>query len=159
MMSEEFRPHEAPATWNGHEGKLMRTSKDMWVFEWEGTNCSHNISSIDNFGEEPQTTCTEKLKENCIGVNTIFGETVRRLWRNVMNRRAEEVRREQGYNSRPREVYRLDRYIPAEVAEAMQRDGKPHDEGGSRRHKSKQRKSRKSNKSKKRKSRKANRRR
>jgi len=157
-MSEDFRPYETPATWNGHEGKLNWTSKDMWVFEWDTKNGSQNVSVIDDYGEMPQTTCTERLKENCIGVQTIFGETARRLWRDVINRRKEEVRRGEN-NSRPRIEHWLHQSPPQ--SNSMDREDDDHEkrDGGSRRHKSKQRKSRKSNQSKKRKSRKNNRRR
>jgi hypothetical protein len=159
-MSEDFRPYETPATWNGHEGKLYWTSPLMWVFEWDTKNGSQNVSVIDDYGEMPQTTCTERLKENCIGVQTIFGETAKRLWQDVIKRRTEEVRQARGENnSRPRIEHWLHQSPPQ--SNSMDREDDDHEkrDGGSRRRKSKQRKSRKSNQSKKRKSKKNNRRR
>ena len=159
-MSEEFRPYETPATWKGHEGKLIWTSKDMWVFEWETKNGSQNVSVIDDYGEMPQTTCTEQLKENCIGVQTIFGETARRLWRDVINRRKEEVRQARGENNRRSGIeYWLHQGPPQSISMDPEDGDHEKTDGGSRRNKSKQRKSRKSNQSKKRKSKKSNRRR
>ena len=161
-----------PVTYDGVKykdkiGKMTWTDETKWFFEPNDSNESprpvdSQIISWENYDEMPNIPCTE-LMANAFCSFDSSKVDVQRLHRDwLMNNDPAEYRKQyvtclpQGSMQ-----YELRQRLPTKVANAMDRGDYPADYrgGGSRRRKSKQRKSRKSNKSKKRKSRKANRRR
>lgn len=149
------------ATHNGKTGKMTWNTETEWFFTPNDYNDysfyprSQIISSMGDYGEMPQIPCSElMINALCAWDSGKVGVELTKHLDWLANQNCSKP-------TGPREEYLLSEPLPPKVAEAMQRgDYEPKKyRGGSRRNKSKQRKSRKSNQSKKRKSKKSIRRR
>jgi len=154
-------------THNGKTGKMTWNTETEWFFKPDDYSDntryprSQIISSMGDYGKMPNIPCTELMANAFCSWDSSKADvkSLHRDW--LMNNDPAEYRKQYVNCSTPGSTeYSLRQRLPTKVAEAMERGNfKMYRGGGSRRHKSKQRKSRKNNKSKKRKSRKANRRR
>ncbi len=157
------------ATYAGKPGKLIWISDTNWIFTYEGYNnraeWDQTAASTDKgVKDEPQTPVADRMS-NALCAWDASNYDTRELIGHVEQRQLrendpDEYNRRYGNRSTNQTVYRLDQ-LPENVGQLIQRRNYSAMDrgGGSRRRKSKQRKSRKSNQSKKRKARKSNRRR
>ena len=153
-------------TYKDKTGKMTWTTETEWFFEPNdrSDNTRYPRSQIiysDNYDEMPNIPCTELMANAFCSWDSskVDVKSLHRDW--LMNNNPAEYRKQYVTCLPPgAEQHSLSETLPPAVANALAIGNfKMHRDGGSRRHKSKQRKSRKSNKSKKRKSRKANHRR
>jgi hypothetical protein len=157
------------ATYAGKPGKLIWISDTDWIFTYEGynnrTEWDKTAASTDkDVKDEPQTPVADRMS-NALCAWDASNYDTRELIRHVEQRQLHEndpveYNRQYRNGSTNQTAYSLAQPLPESLRKRLAMgDHKMYRGGGSRRHKSKQRKSRKNNKSKKRKSRKANRRR